>query len=142
MNLISTILAVFISMSAFGQSCIGKWITFDDDTHKKKSVVSLYRKDGIMYGKIEKLYPEKGREANPKCTKCEGSLKNKQVVGLLIVRGMKWNGSEWEGGTIVDPENGEKYKAKMWLDPNNSKRLKVRGYIGLFYRTQTWVRIE
>ena len=139
---ISAILAVLISMSAFGQSCIGKWITINDDTNKKKSIVSLYRKDGIMYGKIEKLYPEKGRVANPKCTECEGALKNKPVVGLKIVRGMKWNGSVWTGGTIVDPENGETYSAKIWLDPNNSKRLKVRGYYGPFYRTQTWVRTE
>jgi uncharacterized protein (DUF2147 family) len=139
---ISVILAIFISMSAFGQSCIGRWITVDDDTHKNKSVVSLYRKDGIMYGKIEKLYPKKGQEVNPKCTKCEGSLNNKPIIGLLIIRGMKWNKSEWAGGTIVDPENGEKYKAKIWLDPNNSKRLKVRGYVGLFYRTQTWIRVE
>jgi uncharacterized protein (DUF2147 family) len=93
-----------------------------------------------MYGKIEKLYPEKGREENPKCTKCEGSLKNKPVIGLLIIRGMKWNGSAWTGGTIVDPESGVKYKAKIWLDPNNSKRLNVRGYYGIFYRPQTWVR--
>ena len=79
---------LFISLSTFGQSCIGKWITIDDNTYKEKSVVKLYRKDGVMYGKIEKLYPEKGREENPKCTKCEGSLKNKPVIGLLIIRGM------------------------------------------------------
>ena len=139
---ISAIVAVLISMSAFGQSCLGKWITVDDETYKKKSVVNLYRKDGVMYGKVEKLYPEKGREDNPKCTKCSGSLKNKPIVGLLIVRGMKWDGSEWDGGTIVDPENGKKYTSKMWLDPNNSDRLMVRGYIGPFYRTQIWIRIE
>lgn len=62
------------------------------------------------------------------------------IAGLLIIRGMKWNGEEWSGGTIVDPENGVKYKAKIWLDPNNSTRLKVRVYYGIFYRTQTWKR--
>lgn len=135
-------LAVFISISTFGQSCIGRWITYDDDTKEKKSVVNLYRKDGVMYGKIEKIYPKKGEDENPKCTKCKGSLKNEPIIGLLIVRGMKWNKSEWAGGTIVDPENGEKYSSKMWLDPDNSNRLKVRGYVGIFYRTQTWVRIQ
>ena len=95
-----------------------------------------------MYGKIEKLYPKKGQVANPKCVKCEGSMKNKQIIGLIVVRGMKWNGSVWTGGTIVDPENGETYKAKIWIDEDNSKRLKVRGYYGPFYRTQTWIRIE
>lgn len=139
---ISTIFVFLISLSAFGQSCIGKWITVDDDTYKKKSVVNLYRKDGKMYGKVEKLYPVKGQEDNPKCTECEGSLKNKYVIGLQIVTGLNWNGSEWSGGTILDPENGEVYKAKMWLDPDNSDRLMVRGYYGPFYRTQTWIRVE
>lgn len=137
-----TVVLILCSLTTFGQTCIGKWITVDEETLKEKSVVKLYKKEGVMYGRIEKLYPEKGREDNPKCTKCKGSLKNKPVVGLLIIRGMKWNGSEWAGGTIVDPENGVKYKAKIWLDPNNSKRLKVRGYVGLFYRTQTWVRTK
>ena len=95
-----------------------------------------------MYGKIETLYPAKGQEDNPKCTECTGSLKNKYVIGLQIVSSLKWNGSVWAGGTIVDPENGEVYKAKMWLDPDNSDHLMVRGYYGPFYRTQTWIRVE
>lgn len=142
MKAILTGLVILFSLTAFGQSCIGKWITIDDETLKEKSVVKLYKKDGIMYGRIEMLFPEEGREDDPKCTECKGSLKNKPVIGLLIISGMKWNGSEWAGGTIVDPENGVKYKAKIWLDAKNNNRLKVRGYVGLFYRTQTWVRVK
>lgn len=136
------ILAVFISLSTFGQTCIGKWVTIDDKTGKKKSVVSLYRADGKMYGKIDKLFPREGREDNPKCTKCTDDRKDKPLVGLQIVRGMSWDGSVWKGGTIVDPEEGKIYNVKMWLDPENSNNLNVRGYIGPFFRTQTWVRIE
>ena len=126
-------------MISFGQSCIGKWVTIDDESFKKKSVVKLYKKDGVMYGRIEKLFLQPGEEENPKCDQCKGSLKDKPIIGLLIIRGMKWNGSEWTGGTIVDPENGVKYKAKIWIDPDNKNRLKVRGYYGIFYRTQTWI---
>ena len=137
-----TLLVVLFSLSAFGQTCMGKWLTFDDETYKKKSIVKLYKKDGVMYGRIEMLYPEKGREDDPDCTECTGSLKNKKIVGMLIIRGMKWNGSEWTGGTVLDPENGKKYKGKIWIDPNNSDRLKLRGYSGIFYRTQTWTRTK
>ena len=142
MKLILAFILVFRSLSLTAQSCLGKWITVDDETYKKESVVELYKKDGVMYGRIRKLYPKKGREANPKCTECTGSLKDKPVIDLLIIRGMKWNGSAWTGGTIVDPKNGEKYKAKIWVDPSNKNRLKVRGYYGPFYRTQTWIRTE
>jgi hypothetical protein len=39
----------------------------------------------------------------------------------------------------MDPEDGKVYKAEMWLEQS---KLKVRGYLALFYRTQTWVRGE
>jgi uncharacterized protein (DUF2147 family) len=57
------------------------------------------------------------------------------------VRGCKWDGTEWEGGTIVDPENGKVYTVKIWMDENNPNKLNVRGYIGIFFRTQTWERV-
>jgi uncharacterized protein (DUF2147 family) len=65
----------------------------------------------------------------------------KPLVGLQIVRYLTWDGSEWEGGTIVDPENGKIYSTKMWLDESNPNKLYVRGYIGPFFRTQTWLRV-
>ncbi|MDP4637725.1 MAG: DUF2147 domain-containing protein [Crocinitomicaceae bacterium] len=130
---------VFFNVSA--QTCSGKWTTIDDETGKKKSIVELYKSDGKLYGKITYLYPREGREENPKCTKCEDDRKNKPLVGLQIVRGCKWDGTEWEGGTIVDPENGKVYSVKIWMDENNPNKLNVRGYIGIFFRTQTWQRV-
>ncbi|MFT5777295.1 MAG: hypothetical protein ACI837_000226 [Crocinitomicaceae bacterium] len=139
---IIAMLAVFISITAFGQSCVGKWVTIDDKTNKKKSIVELYKKDGRLYGKITYLFPREGREPNAKCTKCEDDRKDQPLIGLGIVRNLKWNKSEWYGGTIVDPEDGKVYKLKMWLDPKNNKFLNVRGYIGPFFRTQKWVRVD
>jgi len=47
----------------------------------------------------------------------------------------------WDGGTILDPNNGKLYKVR--LTPKDSgKVLQVRGFIGPFYRNQTWQRIE
>ncbi len=49
----------------------------------------------------------------------------------------------FEGGDILDPNNGKVYKRKLKLIDNGSK-LEVRGYIGisLLGRTQTWIRAE
>jgi uncharacterized protein (DUF2147 family) len=55
---------------------------------------------------------------------------------------MKWDGGEWDTGTILDPENGKIYDVKIWLDPENSNRLNVRGYIGPIFRTQRWIRTD
>lgn len=133
---------LLLSATSMAQTCVGKWTTIDDETNKKKSIVELYKVDGKLYGKITYLYPREGREENPKCTKCTDDRKNKPLVGLQIVRNLKWDGEEWYGGTIVDPENGKIYTVKLWLNPDNSDKLNVRGYIGPFFRTQEWIRAE
>lgn len=126
----------------YSQTCIGKWTTIDDESGKKKSIVELYKYKEQLYGKITYLYPREGREADPVCKKCSDDRKNKPLLGLQIVRNLKWDGEEWEGGTIVDPENGKVYTVKIWLDESDSDKLNVRGYIGPFFRTQKWVRVK
>jgi uncharacterized protein (DUF2147 family) len=136
------VLALFASLNSFAQSCVGKWITIDDETNKKKSIVELYKVDGKLYGKIIYLFPREGREDNPKCKKCTDDRKDQPIIGLQIVRSLKWDGDEWEGGTIVDPENGKIYTVKIWLEDGNANLLNVRGYIGPLFRTQKWVRVN
>lgn len=140
MKTFTFLLAFFCVSQLFAQSCIGTWITIDDKTGKKKSKVELYKKDDVLYGKIVFLYPREGREENPKCKKCTDDRKNQPLIGLQIVRGLKWDGGEWEDGTIVDPENGKVYTCAIWIDKENPDKLNVRGYIGPFFRTQTWTK--
>jgi uncharacterized protein (DUF2147 family) len=142
MKSIITSLIIALSLNVLGASVVGTWITIDDETGKKKSKVKLYKSKGKMYGRIVYLFPREGRPKNAKCTKCTGDRKNKPLVNLQIVRSMVWDGSVWKDGNIVDPENGKIYDCKMWLDPKNSDRLKVRGYVSFFYRTQTWKRVQ
>lgn len=142
MKILVTFFFTLFTMVSFAQSCVGKWITIDDETGKKKSIVEFYKKDEILYGKITYMYPQSGQDPKAKCTKCTGDRKNQPVLGMQIVRGMKWNGSEWDEGTILDPENGKIYSAKIWLDPENKDRLNMRGYLGPVYRTQRWIRVE
>jgi uncharacterized protein (DUF2147 family) len=134
--------AFLFSIALKAQSCLGTWITIDDETGKKKSKVELYKKDGKLYGKIVYLYPREGREENPKCKKCTGDRKDQPLIGLQIVRGLEWNESEWEDGTIVDPENGKVYTCSIWIDRDDYTKLHVRGYVGPFFRTQTWTKVE
>jgi uncharacterized protein (DUF2147 family) len=54
---------------------------------------------------------------------------------------MRKNGSEYDGGDILDPETGSVYKCRLTLG-HGGEEMQVRGYLGLsiFGRTQTWVR--
>jgi len=120
------------------ESPIGRWNTIDEKSGKVTSVVEVYDQGGKVFGKITGLTEPNDDKGKPRiCTKCPGSDKDKPVVGLVIVKDLRLDGERYKEGTILDPEDGKVYKAEMWLEQG---KLKVRGYLGLFYRTQTWVR--
>jgi len=126
---------------AGAQSIFGKWKTIDDRTGNPKAIINIFEKDGLMYGVVEKIV-EPGKE-NALCVKCEGDKKDKPVVGMTIIDGLKENeDGEWKGKTLFDPEQAMTFRCKIWLNPDNSNELKVRGYLAFIYRTQTWVRAD
>lgn len=134
---------LIFSGAAYAQSPLGQWRTIDDETGEAKSVVEIYEQDGELYGKIVQILPE-GR--SPICDICEGEYHNKDLVGVVIIKGMEQDGDEWEDGTITDPKNGKTYNAKMSLEDPNT--LNVRGFIKVplmgsaIGRTQTWYRVQ
>ncbi|MCT4561718.1 MAG: DUF2147 domain-containing protein [Crocinitomicaceae bacterium] len=135
------VVGLMLSSYTMAQTSLGKWVTIDDKTGKKKSIVELYKDGDKMFGKIVYLYPREGREPNAKCDKCTDDRKGEPLVGLQLVRNMEWNGGAWVNGTIVDPETGKVYDLKMWVEKDRPDELNVRGYIGPFFRTQTWLRV-
>jgi uncharacterized protein (DUF2147 family) len=140
---LSLIAAVLAMPAAWAQtdSPVGVWKTIDDETGKPKALVRITEEQGVLTGKIEKLFRPANEDQNPKCTKCEGPRKDQPLVGLTILSGLKKDGGDYTGGEILDPAKGKTYKSKATLKDNGSK-LEVRGYIGapMFGRTQTWVR--
>lgn len=66
------------------------------------------------------------------------SKRKMPLIGLLILKDFHYSNNEWKGGTIYDPESGKTYTCTMWIE--NTNTLKVRGYWGLFYETQTWTK--
>lgn len=137
-----SLLCLFLfSASVSAQSVFGKWKTVDDRTGKPKGVIEIFKKDGLMYGKVVEIL-EKGKE-NVKCTKCDGELKDKPVEGMeIITAGEKNEDGEWKGKRLFDPEQAMTFRFKIWLNPDNPDELKVRGYLAFIYRTQTWLRVE
>ena len=121
-------------------SIVGKWKTVDDKTGKMLSDVEIYDQGGKLFGKIVGLAEPNDTQGKPKiCTKCTGVEKDKPIVGLVILKNLGADGDRFKGGTIMDPEDGKVYTAEMWLEEG---KLKVRGYLGFFYRTQTWLKAK
>ncbi|SFC64478.1 DUF2147 domain-containing protein [Massilia yuzhufengensis] len=140
---VSLLAMMFAMPAAMAQnaSAAGAWKTIDDETGKPKSLVRITEENGILTGKIEKLFRPADQDQNPKCTSCEGARKDQPIIGMTILSGLKKDGNEYTGGEILDPAKGKTYKSKAQLKDNGSK-LEVRGYIGapMFGRSQTWVR--
>jgi uncharacterized protein (DUF2147 family) len=116
-------------------SPVGYWKTIDDETGDAKSIVKIYEVEGKYYGRIDRLL----KDPTAICTECEGEDKDKPIQGMVIMWGMEANDGEWSGGKIFDPKKGKTYRCKIWLEEEGGK-LKVRGYLGPFFRTQTWIR--
>ena len=132
---------ILIGNLTYAQGVLGKWKTVDDNSGEPRSIVEITETDGKVYGKIIKLFPQPKEDPDPICEKCEASDPRfkKKIIGMEIIRGMKQDGAEYAGGDILDPENGKIYRSKIWIE---GKDLKVRGYWGPFFRTQTWLRAD
>ncbi|GJJ00343.1 hypothetical protein RugamoR64_08810 [Duganella rhizosphaerae] len=124
-------------------SPIGLWKNIDDVSGKPKALIRITESNGALQGKIEQLFRAPSEDQNPKCEKCEGARKDQPVIGLVIMTGLKKDGDEYNGGEILDPDNGKVYRSKMHLT-DSGKKLSVRGYIGvpMLGRSQVWVRQE
>jgi len=123
-------------------SAAGVWKQVDEQG-KVGALVTISEEGGVYVGRLSKLFLDPGDDPNPICTKCPGDRLNQPVLGLIFIEGMKQSGLDYEDGTILDPETGDIYHAKMRLSPDGTE-LNVRGYVGLpiLGRTQTWVRVE
>ena len=138
-------LALLVAGSSFAQmSPVGTWHSIDDKTGEAKAEIQSVEKEGALSGRVVKSL-RNDPNAKRTCDECKDDRKGQSIIGMEIVRGVKPDASGenlWaSGGRILDPENGKDYTVKM-VPQEGGKKLQVRGYIGPFYRTQTWLRAQ
>ncbi|WOX06801.1 DUF2147 domain-containing protein [Microbulbifer pacificus] len=130
-TLLLTLASLLFTQLAFAD-VVGRWKTIDDETGQAKSIVEIYEKGGKYYGRIVDLLM---KPDDTVCDACPGDKKGQKLVGMDIITNMVKTGDVYEGGQILDPVKGKVYDCKIWEEGGN---LMVRGYLGFFYRTQTW----
>jgi uncharacterized protein (DUF2147 family) len=141
-KLVAALLVAAAAPLAWAQATpVGLWKTIDDETKQEKSLVRITEASGVLVGRIEKLLDPAKQES--KCDKCTDARKDQPVLGMTIIEGVKKNPDEpyWDGGTILDPNNGKTYKLRL-TPKDGGKTMEVRGYIAFFFRNQTWIRVE
>ena len=137
-HLLSLVL-VSLSMVISNAQVVGKWKAVDDSDGKEKAVVDIYEQHGKLYGKILKL---ESTAKNTHCQKCSGELKDRPIVGMVVMKDMVKTNNGGKDGKVLDPNNGKTYSCSVELvEPD---KLKMRGYIGMaaIGRTQYWYRVN
>lgn len=140
---LAALVFVAIGTSVMAQmSPVGLWKSVDEKTGAPKSEVRISESSGVLTGKVERILRE-GADPSAVCDQCTDDRKGKPIVGLEIIRGAKQAEGKtvWEDGKILDPENGKTYTLRL-TPVDGGQKLEVRGSIGPFGRTQTWVRVQ
>ena len=137
------LLALAASTAMAQSTPAGLWKTIDDETKAEKSLIRISDNGGVFTGKVEKILSDK---PDAKCIECSDERKDQPVQGMTILRQVKADPEDkgtWQGGDILDPNNGKVYKVRL-KTADAGKKLEVRGYIGtpMLGRTQTWLRVE
>jgi uncharacterized protein (DUF2147 family) len=117
----------------------GYWKTIDDRNGSEKSIMQIFEQDGKLHGKIIKLL---SGATFTSCEKCPGDLKDKPLVGMVIIHDLIKTENGGIDGIVMDPKNGKTYD--LYVELENPDRLKLRGYIGIpaLGRTQYWTRVD
>ena len=126
-------------------SPVGLWRSIDDATQQPKAEIRIIQKaGGGLSGVVERSLVSTPNP-EPNCNLCSDDRKGQPKIGMEIIRGGQQSDGKtvWEGGKILDPENGKNYSLRL-TPIDGGKKLEVRGFIGspLLGRTQTWIRVQ
>ncbi len=140
-GLVATFAAV--QLAAAEPSVAGLWQKTDEATGKPVIWFLFVEHHGTYQGVAAKLFPraEDGPQS-PLCTACTDDRHNMPMLGLPIIRDMRRAGLRYENGSIMDPRDGQVYRAVMTVSPDG-QTLTVRGFLGfeLLGRNEVWYRL-
>lgn len=139
MNLKICILAVLLisfSAKAYSQNFTGRWLV-----EKKDGVIEIYKKGNKYYGKVvkAKTFKDKNGKLKRDVKNPDKSKRNRTLKDLVFLTDFTLKDKQLVGGKLYDSRSGKTYKGKLWIE---NGKMKVRGYLGVFYDTRTWTRTK
>lgn len=127
-------LLVALVAHAHSVSPIGVWRALDDVSGEPRMIVRVFAENDEVKAVVQSLV---GGDADAKCDRCEGKLHNQTIVGMQILKGLRWKDGDYKGGQLLDIGSGKTYACSMRVADDGSKLL-LRGYTGFTFKNRVW----
>ena len=116
---------------------LGVWLN-----EKKEAVVEIYQDNGRYFGKIIDI---RGRHAHHKealrdINNPHPEFRDRPLLQMPLLENLRYEDGEFVDGTAYNPRLGRYFKCKAWLV--SEKKMRLRGYLGFFFATEEWEKIE
>jgi len=120
-----------------GNKIIGVWCNETNTVH-----VEFFQSGNSYSGKIVWMDKPNDENGKPKTDKNnpDSKLRSRSIMGLPIIGNLKYQNSQWVGGSIYNPSKG--LIASCDIEMSDSNTLKVKASKGLFSTVKTWKRIK
>ena len=136
-----TLIVLFLPFVLASQSeesdIIGVWLN-----EKKEAVVEIYQEDEQYFGKIIDIQGEHAHRKNELKDKNNPHPENRdrQLINMPLIENLKYKNGEYVNGTAYNPRMGRYFKCKAWMESDTT--MKIRGYWGILYATETWEKVK
>lgn len=136
--IVTLVLCSFDTLAQSDSLILGTWLNTE-----KTAQIEIMSKGDEYLGKIIWLdNPDKdGTPVLDKANENE-KLRNRPVMGLTILEGLKYDEGIWKGGKIYDPNSGKTYSCEVKL--KGQEKLEVKGYLGFSWigKTVEWTKVN
>jgi uncharacterized protein (DUF2147 family) len=119
------------------RSIVGTWESDEKDVRMQYFQEGDHYNARLLWGK--NVVEADGTTSKKDTNNPDDSLRSRNVIGIVTLTGLKWNGKEYTDGKFYDPRSGKTYNCKTWVEGD---KLHLRGYLGfsLIGRTVLWHR--
>ena len=117
-------------------SPVGYWQTYDENTQQPSSILHIWDNKGVLQGKVVKIFGDQSAV----CSECSGNMRNRPVMGMVVVWGFTKHGNVWTNGKVLAVKKGKVYNADLALTDAGQK-MAVRVSVFGSKHVVNWTRV-
>lgn len=133
-----------VSQSAQDLTPEGVWL-HDNERIRVKIVRCDEQRDEPLCGTVVWLKNPDDEEGEPRrdIENPDRSQRGQPIVGTTVIHGLVRGGPRlWTDGTIYNPDDGERYNARVEVVDSNTLHVRAYVMLPLLGQTKVWTRVE